>query len=582
MLVELQLKNFRGFEAHKLPLRSLSILVGRNNAGKSSIVEALRLIAIVTARYEHLAYHPPREWLDVPYRLYGASLDLRNLQIEFETLCYEYHAPPAVIEARFENHSAIQIYLGGENQVHAVVFDPKGNAAKNRTEARKVRLPQVSIMPQVGPLAREEKILSSDYVIGAMDSPLAHIHFRNQLKLHRKLFSVFKQLAEETWPGLQIMPFEYDRGYPGDPLFLHVRNEEFVGEVSKMGHGLQMWLQTMWFLTRARDASTLILDEPDVYMHADLQRHLIRHLKLKARQVVIATHSVEIMSEVDPDQILIIERKRKQSRFADSIPAVQNLIERVGSAHNLHLARLWNAKRFLIVEGDDLKILRHLHDTIFPTATLSLESIPNMPIGGWGGWNWAIGSSLALRNAFGEKVTTYCILDRDFHAESEIEEHYHQAAKRGVELHVWERKELENYLLHSAAISRLITQRVSGDGPSPEQVFEIMQQIAETLRDETLDGLATEVLARNRGLGAGGANKKARQILRQRETVDGNLIYAVSGKQMLSKISAWAQEEFNVSINSLGLARGLSQDEIPAEVHIVLRNIEGGERFKAK
>jgi hypothetical protein len=89
MLVGLQLRNFRGFETHELPLRSLSILVGRNNAGKSSMVEALRLIAIVTARYENLAYHPPRDWLEVPYRLYGASLDLRNLQIDFDTLCYE-------------------------------------------------------------------------------------------------------------------------------------------------------------------------------------------------------------------------------------------------------------------------------------------------------------------------------------------------------------------------------------------------------------------------------------------------------------------------------------------------------------
>jgi len=582
MLVELQLKNFRGFEAHELPLRSLSVLVGRNNAGKSSMVEALRLIAIVTARYENLAYHPPREWLDVPYRLYGASLDLRNLQIDFDTLCYVYHAPPAVIEARFENHSAVHIYLGGENQVHAVVFDPEGNVARNRAEARRVRLPRVSIMPQVGPLAREERILNPDYVSGAMNSPLAPIHFRNQLKLHPESFSAFKQLAEETWPGLQIMPLEYDRGFPGDPLFLHVRNEEFVGEVAKMGHGLQMWLQTMWFLTRARDASTLILDEPDVYMHADLQRRLIRHLKAQGRQVVVATHSVEIMSEVDPDQILIIERKRGQSRFADSIPAVQNLVERVGSAHNLHLARLWNAKRFLIVEGDDLKILRHLHDTIFPTAVLSLESIPNMSIGGWGGWNWAIGSSLALRNAFGEKVTTYCIFDRDFHAEAGIKERYDQAAERGVELHVWQRKELENYLLNIAAIARLIAQRVSGVGPSPEQVLEIMQQIAESLRDEALDGLATEVLARNRGLGAGGANKKARQILRQREAEDGNLIHVVSGKQVLSKLSAWAQEEFSVSINPLGLARELFRDEIPTEVQFVLRTIEDGGRFKTE
>jgi len=579
MLVNLQLRNFRGFEAHELPLRPLSILVGRNNAGKSSMVEALRLIAIVTARYESLSYHPPREWLDVPYHLYGASPNLRNLQIDFDTLCYEYNTPPAIIEAKFENKSAVCIYLGGENRVHAVVFDANGNPAQTRAQAGRVELPRVSIMPQVGPLAREERILNSDYVRGAVDSPLAPIHFRNQLHVYHESFSAFKQLSEETWPGLQIMSLECGDGYPGDPLFLQVRNEEFVGEVAKMGHGLQVWLQTMWFLTRARGAATLILDEPDVYMHADLQRRLIRQLKAQECQVVVATHSVEIMSEVDPDQILIIERKRTQSRFADSIPAVQNLVERVGSAQNIHLARLWNAKRFLIVEGDDLKILRHLHDTIFPAPTLSLESIPNMEIGGWGGWNWAIGSSLVLRNAFGEKVTTYCIFDRDFHSEAEITERYRQAAERGVELHIWKRKEVENYLLNETAIARLISEKVSGSGPDPQQVLDKMQQIAEGLRDETLDGLATELSMRDRHLGVGGANKEARKILHHREVEDGSLIHVVSGKQVLSGISAWAQKDFHVSINPLGLARALSEDEIPAEVHRVLLAIEQGSHF---
>jgi hypothetical protein len=179
-------------------------------------------------------------------------------------------------------------------------------------------------------------------------------------------------------------------------------------------------------------------------------------------------------------------------------------------------------------------------------------------------------------------VTTYCIFDRDFHAETEIKERYDQAAERGVELHVWQRKELENYLLNTAAIARLIAQRVSGVGPSPEQVFTMMQQMAESLRDEALDGLATEIHARNRGLGAGGANKKARQILRQREAEDGNLIHVVSGKQMLSKLSAWAQAEFNVSINPLGLARELLRDEIPTEIQFVLRTIEEGSRLKTE
>jgi len=70
-------------------------------------------------------------------------------------------------------------------------MSPEGNAARNRADAREVRLPRVSIMPQVGPLARAERILHPDYVSGAMNSPLAPIHFRNQLKLHPELLSDF-------------------------------------------------------------------------------------------------------------------------------------------------------------------------------------------------------------------------------------------------------------------------------------------------------------------------------------------------------------------------------------------------------
>ncbi|HZV35962.1 MAG TPA: AAA family ATPase [Verrucomicrobiae bacterium] len=44
MITEIKLFNFRGFESHSIPLKPVTIIVGKNNAGKSTIVEALRLI----------------------------------------------------------------------------------------------------------------------------------------------------------------------------------------------------------------------------------------------------------------------------------------------------------------------------------------------------------------------------------------------------------------------------------------------------------------------------------------------------------------------------------------------------------
>ena len=107
-------------------------------------------------------------------------------------------------------------------------------------------------------------------------------------------------------------------------------------------------------LTRARNAKTIILDEPDVYMHADLQRRLIRFVRSRFPLVIITSHSTEMMPEVEPENIIVVDETQSQSTAADTLPAVQSVLSGIGSAHNIHLARLWRAKRFLLVEGNVL------------------------------------------------------------------------------------------------------------------------------------------------------------------------------------------------------------------------------------
>jgi len=50
MLKNLRLTDFRGFADHFVPLRDFRVIVGQNNMGKPTIVEALR--------YGNLTYRP--------------------------------------------------------------------------------------------------------------------------------------------------------------------------------------------------------------------------------------------------------------------------------------------------------------------------------------------------------------------------------------------------------------------------------------------------------------------------------------------------------------------------------------------
>ena len=574
MLRLLKLRNFRGFEEHELPLSSVSIVVGRNNAGKSTIVEALRLLSIVAARYRGLTYKGPPKWLDVPAKYVGVSPSLRNMEINFDSLFYQYGDPPSEIYGEFTDGSSITLYLAGEDNIHAVIR-ADGKIVTSNSIARSASIPAINIMPQVAPVQSREVILSEDYVKGAMSSRLAPLHFRNQIRLLGELFPMFQSAVEETWPGVQIKELVQEGNKQGDALYLQIRNEDFVADVATMGHGLQMWLQTIWFLTRAGADSTIILDEPDVYMHADLQRRLIRYLRGRHKQIVVATHSIEIMSEVDPAEILVVERKRKKSNFATSLPAVQRVVSTIGSAQNVQLTKLWTARRTLLLEGKDLKLLKAFQDALYPDSSSPLDSLPNMSIGGWGGWNYAIGSSMMLKNALGEDVLCYCLLDSDYHTDETIQHRYKQATERAVNLHIWRFKEIESYLLNSRALHSAILARAKKGStvPSAAKIDLLIDEFAEKLRDEAFDATASELLTEQKGLGQGGANKLARERLKQRTKTYG-LRHVVSGKEILAMIGAWAQKEFGANINPLVVSKEMRPIEIHDEVREVLGAIE--------
>ncbi len=175
------LQNFRGFERHELPLREMTIIVGRNNAGKSTVVEALRLVSIVVSRYRRLTFFPGPEWCPAGRAGYGVRPSLRNTEINLQGMFHHYGEPPGIITAEFGNGQSVTVYLADEERIHAVIRDGRGRVVRSREEAKRIDLPTIGILPQVAPLQKREMVLSEDYVRSAVASPLAPLHFRNQL-----------------------------------------------------------------------------------------------------------------------------------------------------------------------------------------------------------------------------------------------------------------------------------------------------------------------------------------------------------------------------------------------------------------
>lgn len=159
MIEELQLINFRCYRKHSIPLKKNTIIVGENNAGKSTIVEALRIISIIASKYKHTNYNKPPDWLDIPIGYKGVTPSLKEYDFHFESVSYRYNKRPAQIKVSFTTGESIEVYIGGEGKIFAVIRDKNKNAIKTKNEASVTNLPAVLILPEISPLLLEEKSL---------------------------------------------------------------------------------------------------------------------------------------------------------------------------------------------------------------------------------------------------------------------------------------------------------------------------------------------------------------------------------------------------------------------------------------
>jgi len=577
VLERLRLRNFRGFDDHVVPLRETTIIVGQNNAGKSTIVEALRLVALVVNRLRRggSQFVGVPDWLNHPEAHRGIQPALRGRGFEGHgrSTFHAYNSPPAIIDAYFTGGASVVVFVGPDGELHGVARDARDTAVGTGTAARDLLLTPIWIQPQVAPLLRDERILAEATVRRGAGTYLTPLHFRNQLRLFDDSWGAFKALAESTWPGLVVRDLRSNELHPNEPIELELRDTDFVGEVSLMGHGLQMWLQMIWFLSRAPADATVVLDEPDVYMHPDLQRRLLGIVRGRYAQLLIATHSIEILADVEPREILAIDRRERESVFASDVEAVQAVVDSLGGVHSIQMTRLLRCRTAVLVEGKDVRLLRILQRTLDPSA-LPIDLAPNFDLGGRGGLR---GGNVAVprANRYGERIRVYALLDHDYYPDDELDERQAEARQADVDLHIWQRKEIENYLLVPGAIARVIASEVAPGvaAPTPGDVEVELDNVVATLRVEVTDCYGTQIQARDRRLAFATARQLAEQVVQAACQSQSGGWAVVSGKTALSRLSAWSQQTFGVSFGAERVARELEPAEIDAEVAGVIQAI---------
>jgi energy-coupling factor transporter ATP-binding protein EcfA2 len=352
-ITSIELTNFKAFARFSVSLQSMNILVGPNNCGKSTLLGAFRALEVGLrrgrSRNPERVPGPRSETLG-----YNLSQDL--LPISIENVHTDYADTKTTVSFRLSNGNKLLLYFP-EDGGCILIAEPLGRAIAN-TSAFKAAYPiSIAVVPVLGPVEHEEEVRKQETVQKDLGTHRASRHFRNYWYYFREGFDEFAALVERTWPTMQIQAPE--RLGMSEKLSMFCLERRITRELYWAGFGFQIWCQLLTHLSRAANASLLVVDEPEVYLHPDVQRQLLSLLRTLGPDVLLATHSTEILAEADPSEIALIDKtKRSASRLRD-VEGVQQVLDIVGSQQNITLTRLAKNRRVLFVEGEhDYTLLR--------------------------------------------------------------------------------------------------------------------------------------------------------------------------------------------------------------------------------
>lgn len=575
MIKQLNITNFRCYEKSTIFFNGTSVLVGRNNAGKSTLIEALKIISTVTRKYKTLRLSAPPTWVPKE-RNNGVSPNVENMNISDRGIFNMYGNPPAIIEAFFTNGASIKAYVGEGLNIFAVITDEYGCPVRNSKEAKNVSIPIIEVLPQISAVLDSEKVIKKETVEKNKATRLASRNFRNQLFYFGDAFPKFEKLAESTWEGLQVKPVETVFVDDGRILQFFLRIFDFEAEISWMGHGLQMWVQTMWFISQCPPDCIVVLDEPDVYMHADLQRRLVRLINPMFSQLIIATHSLEIIEEVPSESIIPIESHNKAIKPIGDETGLHKLAEELGSPLNIDLARLFVSNKFIIWNGDDTdrKILSAFQSVIFPQDLHPIITFPKAFVDGWSGWKKAVTVSdvFALNRMH---VCVYCIFNPGYRTSEEIRQRRLEAKGKRINLHIWDKKEIDNYVINPDVIFRYLVANKHHGELTAEQLKNKMHEIIEGMHDVVLNGMTVELQMNDAGRDESAMNDAWDELNeRWQEPLD-----VIPGRLFFNQLSLWTLENFGVTISARQVVPYFRAEEIPYEIEYVISKIKNEERL---
>lgn len=443
MLNSITLTNFKSIGTATVPLKRMTVLVGPNNAGKSSVLQGVQFAVSVaqslkldgasrwrgdttvgTLSTQQLVYTPLR---DVHALARGGQLRqtaANAIRVEFDS----------------DEGEAVVSVSRGKNKNISVSVTGRSVGVKLET----LEEPYSVVAPGLAGIPSYEEYRSPGMVRRAAARGDANSVFRNVIYALAQDPDAWQEFHESLHVIFPDVDIEASFSHESDETIeVIARREGVTLPIDSCGTGILQAVQVLAYVGLYRP-KLLILDEPDSHLHPDNQRKLARLLDdLTAKldfQVLMSTHSRPFLDELHEGGAAItwFSSGAVQSGEYDHIRALMEL----GALDAAD--RLNHGQTPVIVVTEDTKLA--------PLRAV-LES-SGLASGGYDVWSYSgsgqTGAAVAIANFVHEKAPGTQVVvhrDRDYLSEGEVAAFLDEVQSAGAIPFVTTGTDVESHLL---------------------------------------------------------------------------------------------------------------------------------------
>jgi hypothetical protein len=476
VITTLTLRNFKSIDEQTYEFAQFDLLVGRNNSGKSTILQALAIWQFCIDEFRRVkrqgntgkqvvlpnftALPVPefnllwREKTDRRYPKVDGSKKQEFILVEIDVTWITDTPEPKKCSfgVRLRYSSPQTIYaIPAEGWEHFRELEGKPDQSDSL-------LPIIAYVPPFSGLEPNEEWRDDGPLRKQVGKAQPGSVLRNLLlrvwEENRKDWSEIQRVIKE-WFNVDLKDPQYERGIDTQ-IICEYRQVEKSYDIISGGSGFHQTLTLLTFFYGYKP-TTILLDEPDAHLHVNLQREILDYFKnqkalQRNTQFLIATHAEEFIQGVDVRQIISL--LDKVPKRVESTPAILTAMADVSNLEITQLSEL-SIPILLYVEGEtDERLLRAWATALNMQVLLNQACFRVMRGGSKEKMNHDSKRHFDGIKQIIPSTKRLVLFDYD------EDETFHPGDNNPA-LYEWRRKNIENYLLVPDAWIRAALQKIS-------------------------------------------------------------------------------------------------------------------------